>query len=108
MTWAAQNLCGSGFVAGTTYIMEQAGISQEAAFRFSFGGSVISVAGNLVAFYMFSKLGRRTILLWGLAILFFGLICIGGAAVAINEGHHTAMWVQASLQIVSIAGSGLG
>lgn len=101
MAWACQSLCGSGFVGNTAYIMEQAGISQSVAFRFSYGSTVITVAANVLAFWFFSRFGRRTIYLVGQSLLFLGLIIIGSCGVAVSKGLKGSEWAQASFQVVS-------
>ena len=101
LAWGCQNLCGSGFVAGTSYILQQAGISQEVSYRFGLGSSVITVAANSVSFWMMNRYGRRTIYVVGMTVLMTGLIIIGSTAVAVDHHANGAMWAQACIQIVS-------
>ena len=100
LAWMGQNLCGCIFCGGTTYVFEQAGISQQQAFDLGLGTSAIQLAANFVNYYLMYWFGRRTLYLVGFAYSDVLLVAIGVVAVYGARGVTTAKWAQAGLQMV--------
>ncbi|RMD43201.1 hypothetical protein DV735_g1899, partial [Chaetothyriales sp. CBS 134920] len=82
VTWACQNLCGSAFMAYSTYFYKQAGLPTERAFDFSIGQYALGFIGTIGSWVLMSYWGRRSLYMIGLAVLCLILLGIGGAGFA--------------------------
>ena len=80
-------------------VVQQAGISDDLAFLLGFINYVWVLFGCLVCFYAMSRIGRRTLYLWGMSILMLGLILIGGLQNAADHGRPSAKWGMAIVLI---------
>ena len=52
-------------------------------------------------FWLMARVGRRTLYIWGLAGMFFGLLIIGGLGVAGDRGNSGAKWGTVAMIYVS-------
>ncbi|KAJ4129743.1 hypothetical protein NW754_004027 [Fusarium falciforme] len=98
-TWAAQNLCGAGIMGYSTYFYTQAGLATENAFNMSLGQYALGFFGTIFSWYLMTHLGRRTLYVGGLAILFVILLAIGFTSLAGNH-NVAASWATGSLLLV--------
>lgn len=90
------------FAGNTTYVFQQAGISQQVAYDLGWGTSAIQLGANFLNMFLLYHLGRRTIYMAGFAYCSINLIVVGVAAVYGIRGNDAARWVQAGVQMVSL------
>lgn len=88
MTWFVQSFCGSSFMGFSTYFFEQAGLATSNAFSMSLGQYALGAVGVVISWFLMPKVGRRTLYVYGQAILCALLLIIGflGIAPASNVG----------------------
>lgn len=75
--WIAQVACGIWFGGNVTYFLEQAGFDPTKAFDFGVGENAIALVGTIAAWFVLPRLGRRTLFVGGLLIMFTILMVIG-------------------------------
>ncbi|KAJ4305096.1 hypothetical protein N0V90_000626 [Kalmusia sp. IMI 367209] len=98
MTWAAQNLCGAGLMAYSTYFYEQAGLATSNSFNMSLGQYGLGFMGTLLSWVLMTYFGRRTLYVGGLAILNVLLFIIGFISLA--GASAGASWATGSMLLV--------
>ncbi|KAK0374078.1 MFS hexose transporter [Colletotrichum melonis] len=82
-----QALCGVFFVASySTYYQQLAGYSTKESFTLAIVQQVMSMLGNVTAWFLIDRVGRRGLTLWGMCILTVLLMITGGLAVAATPG----------------------
>jgi SP family general alpha glucoside:H+ symporter-like MFS transporter len=82
-----QALSGVYFVSAyATYYFQLAGYSTSASFKLQIVQQSISMIGNIMAWYLVDRVGRRGLMFWGLAALTVMLFLTGGLAVAATPG----------------------
>ncbi|KAF2876272.1 general substrate transporter [Massariosphaeria phaeospora] len=91
MTWFAQAFCGSNFMGFSTYFFEQAGLDTSNAFSMALGQYALGAVGVFIAWGLMTKCGRRTLYVYGLAILCCLLVIIGCLGI-IPAGNVGAQW----------------
>ena len=89
------------FAGNTTYVFQQAGISQGQAYDLGWGTSAIQLGANFLNLFLLYHLGRRTIYTAGFVYCGVNLLIVGVAAVFAIRGSGAAKWVQAGVQMVS-------
>lgn len=78
MVWAIQNLSGNSFSNYSTYFLEQAGLDSSKAYAFALGQYAINCVGVFGAWGLMKLgVGRRSLYLWGLVLLFLMLLILG-------------------------------
>lgn len=100
--WICQNWCGSSFMGWSTYFLERAGLATENAFTMTIGQYALGAVGTVVSWWLMSYIGRRTLYVYGLAILAVLLITIGGLGFASRETMG-ASWAIGALLLVYTA-----
>ncbi|KAF2217804.1 hypothetical protein CERZMDRAFT_80476 [Cercospora zeae-maydis SCOH1-5] len=93
MTFAAQIWCGSPLGGSPTYFFLQAGVPTSTAFKFSVGGLGLASLGTIISWFLLSRIGRRTLYVWGMALLTACLLITG--IVAATFRGSTSSYVQA-------------
>jgi SP family general alpha glucoside:H+ symporter-like MFS transporter len=96
--YAAQNLCGLAIGGQPTYFLEQAGISTNLSFNFTVGVLALGFVCVLICAWLMTYIGRRTLLVGGLALLTIILYIVG--FIAVGSSSKTAELVEASLIFV--------
>ncbi|KAF2209062.1 hypothetical protein CERZMDRAFT_114196 [Cercospora zeae-maydis SCOH1-5] len=91
LTYAVQNLCGSTIMGYSTYFMIQAGMSPSHSFGMSIGQYGMGAIGTISSWFMMSKVGRRTLYLYGTAILGAALLVVGGLG-SVSTDNTDAQW----------------
>lgn len=81
MTWVIQQTSGSPMIGWGTYFMAQAGLSSGDAFSLGVGQSAMGFVGTVGSWFLMPHFGRRTLYLWGQAVMFVILIIIGGLGI---------------------------
>ncbi|KAF4123885.1 Sugar (and other) transporter [Geosmithia morbida] len=78
-----QQLSGINFAASySTYYAQLAGFSTDMSFKLQITQQVLSMAGNVLSWYLIDKAGRRNLTLYGIVTLTVVLWLMGGLAVA--------------------------
>ncbi|KAI6780334.1 Maltose permease-like protein [Emericellopsis cladophorae] len=78
MVWAAQNLSGNTFSNYSSYFLKQAGLSERNSYAFAMGQYSINIVGVFGAWGLMTVgLGRRSLFLYGLCLLFSMLLILG-------------------------------
>jgi len=103
MAFASQNLCGDPFTGNIIYFFEQAKISEILAFRLGLGDYAVLLGVVPPTYWIISKVGRRTLYIWGLGGMFCGLLIIGGLGIAGDRGNVNAKWGTVAMIYVSVA-----
>ena len=87
MTWMVQTLSGSPMIGWGTYFMIQAGLTDANAFSLGVGQSAMGAVGTIGSWFLMPHIGRRTLYIWGQAIMVVVLLIIGGIGVpALSTG----------------------
>ncbi|KAJ0415054.1 general substrate transporter [Aspergillus carlsbadensis] len=98
LIWAAQNLCGSGLMAYSTVFYQRAGLAVSQSFNMSLAQYAIGFTGTVLSWVLMSYFGRRTLYVYGLAILCSLLLIVGFISIA-PESSATS-WATGSMLLV--------
>lgn len=99
MAFMAQPFCGSSMGGTPTYFFVQAGLPESISFQMAVGGLGIASVGTIVAWFLMTWFGRRTLYLWGLGVLTMVLLCVGFIDVGARDSE-AGNFAQASLMLV--------
>ncbi|KAF2474622.1 MFS alpha-glucoside transporter-like protein [Lindgomyces ingoldianus] len=99
MTWFTQAFCGSSFMGFSTYFFEQAGLDTSNAFSMSLGQYALGAVGTFLAWYLMQICGRRTLYVWGQAILCALLLIIGFCGIA-SKDNTGAQWAIGTMLLI--------
>jgi MFS transporter, SP family, general alpha glucoside:H+ symporter len=102
MAFAAQPFCGSAMGGTPTYFFVQAGLPTTISFQMSVGGLGLASVATIVSWFLMSKVGRRTLYLWGLGLLAALLFTVGTISAAAKDSHG-GNYAQASLMLLWLA-----
>jgi SP family general alpha glucoside:H+ symporter-like MFS transporter len=99
IVWVIQAFCGSAFMGFSTYFYENAGLATEHAFDLNMAQYALGAIGTIGSWFLMSHVGRRTIYVYGLLVMFIILIIIGlvGIAPSDNQG---ASWAVGSMLLI--------
>lgn len=97
LTWVGQNTCGSVLLGYSTYFFEKAGLDTSYAFTFSIIQYCLGLFGTMVSWLISGRLGRYTIMTFGLAFQMVVLLIIGGLGFSSNSD---ATWGIGSLLVI--------
>lgn len=86
LTWVAQNSSGAVLLGYSTYFFERAGMATDKAFTFSLIQYCLGLAGTLCSWVISGRVGRWTILTYGLAFQMVCLFIIGGMGFGSGSG----------------------
>ncbi|KAG9250038.1 general substrate transporter [Emericellopsis atlantica] len=95
LTWTTQAFCGASFIGYGIEFMIQAGLNPDNGFSMSLGQMGLSLAGCIIAWWIMTHVGRRTMYVTGLAGMTIILLIIGflGLAPRSNTGAPWAVGV---------------
>ncbi|KAL5119900.1 hypothetical protein ACEQ8H_002262 [Pleosporales sp. CAS-2024a] len=99
MVFAAQPFCGSAMGGTPTYFFVQAGLPTSISFKMSIGGLGMASVGTILSWFLMSYFGRRTLYLWGLAVL-SAILMITGILSASDSSSSASNYAQASMMIL--------
>ena len=99
LVWACQALCGGTLTAYAPYFLVQAGFDPSASFTLSVGMYGLAVLGGMIAWWLLSVVGRRTLYVVGIAAAVVILLASGLVA-AILKADSTRNWIVGSSIIV--------
>ncbi|KNG90481.1 putative maltose permease [Aspergillus nomiae NRRL 13137] len=99
ISWPIQVFAGISMNQYNTYFFQQAGVSGSTAFDISIGYYGLGFVGTLIAWFLMTHYGRRTIFIGGLALMCITMLTIGFAALA-PESNNAAVWAQSILLVI--------
>jgi SP family general alpha glucoside:H+ symporter-like MFS transporter len=76
-TWIIQVTCGIWLATQVVYFLEQAGFNATKSFDFGVGQNGIGWVGTVCSWFVMQRVGRRTLYVWGLAVMFTILLIVG-------------------------------
>ena len=91
MAWITQAFCGSALMGYSVQFYIQAGLSDNNSFNFNIGQYAMGVVGTIGSWFLMPHVGRRTLYIAGLAIMFGILIVVGGLGFANGTGPSYAV-----------------
>jgi MFS transporter, SP family, general alpha glucoside:H+ symporter len=105
LTWACQNLCGSGLMGASSYFYNAAGLAPSHAYTMALIQYALGAIGVVLAWFAMTRFGRRTLYVYGLAtlcVLMFVVGCISLAPNAMNEENRSvaASWATGSMLLL--------
>jgi MFS transporter, SP family, general alpha glucoside:H+ symporter len=101
MAQTMQPLVGFSLILYSTYFFQLNGISADDAFSLSLGQNGVALVAGVAIWFLFPRVGRRTIYLWGLAGCVIVEFTIGGLGVP--EPRKATSWSTGTLIIVFYA-----
>lgn len=105
LTWACQNLCGSSLMGSSSYFYYAAGLDPSNSYTMALTQYALGIVGVLLSWFAMSKLGRRTLYVYGLAVCCLLMFTVGGISLAPGARNRespnpTASWATGSMLIV--------
>lgn len=97
--WAIQTLCGSTFMGYSTYFYQQAGLSVSNSFSLSLGQYALGAVGTISSWFLMTKLGRRTLYLYGQFAMIV-LLLITGFLGLVSRENTGAQWAIGSMLLI--------
>lgn len=76
MTWIVQTLCGTAVGGLSSYFYVRAGISTSSAYSLSWGQSAIGAVGTIASWFIMNKVGRKTLMCFGMVVIFVLLLYV--------------------------------
>ncbi|RYP25418.1 hypothetical protein DL767_008390 [Monosporascus sp. MG133] len=80
MTWIAQTMSGTALGGLSTLFYQQAGISDGDSFRLTWGQNGLNFLGTVFSWFVLERIGRKTLMLGGMAVMFILLVIITPSA----------------------------
>jgi len=77
VVWAIQNLCGSPFMGYSTYFYQSAGLATADSFDMTMAQYALGAVGTVGSWFVMARVGRRTLYLGGMTVLFLLVLIIG-------------------------------
>lgn len=97
MPLTIQTFSGVAFVGSySTYYQQLAGYSTAASFKLFIVQQILSGAGNVCAWFLVDRVGRRKLTLWGMVVLTTVLLITGGR----SRGCHYLPWLAVVVEVV--------
>lgn len=97
--WIITALCGSAFMAYSTYFYEQAGLHTADAFDMSMGQYALGAVGTILSWFSMRWVGRRTLWNGGLAIMVVLLLVIGSVG-TLPLSDTSASWAIGTMLLI--------
>ncbi|WYZ44713.1 hypothetical protein EsH8_VIII_000029 [Colletotrichum jinshuiense] len=103
MVWLTQSFCGVPFMGYGVQFMINAGLNDENGFTMGLVQNCIGLIGCIIAWYIMTHIGRRTLYLAGLGAMVVILIIIGGIGIPQGgDGASGRSWAVGALIIVML------
>lgn len=96
MTWITQNACGVSFVGWGSYFFQVAGLDASQAYSLSLGSIIIAFTGTIISWVLLTYIGRRTLYLSGLTVMFCIFFIVGCFSLA-PATNTNVVWATAGL-----------
>jgi SP family general alpha glucoside:H+ symporter-like MFS transporter len=75
--WMIQVFCGIWYGGNVVYFLQQVGFSNDQSFDFGLGVNAIGWLGTVSSWFVMQRVGRRSLYVYGLAIMFTLLMIVG-------------------------------
>ncbi|KAF2855364.1 sugar transporter [Plenodomus tracheiphilus IPT5] len=110
VSWGLQILPGFVIQNYTTYFFTLAGLSPSASFSLSMGTFGMAFTGTCLSWVLQSRMGRRTIYMWGLIFMVPIMWIVAALEYAPDSSNGSRRWAQAALLMIwfFIYGSTIG
>ncbi|KFY13824.1 hypothetical protein V491_06259 [Pseudogymnoascus sp. VKM F-3775] len=105
VVWMTQVLCGIWFGGNVTYFLQQAGFNPDKSFDFGIGTNGIALAGTIASWFVMPRVGRRTLYLVGLSVMFTVLMVVG--FLGIPTPRPWIGWTSGALMMIFVATYGV-
>ncbi|KFY68782.1 hypothetical protein V498_10571 [Pseudogymnoascus sp. VKM F-4517 (FW-2822)] len=105
VVWMTQVLCGIWFGGNITYFLQQAGFNPDRSFDFGIGTNGIALAGTIASWFVMPHVGRRTLYLVGLSVMFSILVIVG--ILGIPAPQPWIGWASGGFMMVFVATYGV-
>lgn len=105
VVWMTQVLCGIWFGGNITYFLQQAGFNPDKSFDFGIGTNGIALAGTIASWFVMPRVGRRTLYLFGLSVMFTILLIVG--ILGIPAPQPWIGWTSGGFMLVFVATYGV-
>ncbi|KAI1804496.1 sugar transporter [Daldinia bambusicola] len=97
--WLAQTMSGTAIGGLSSYFYQQAGISDADSFKLSWGQNGLNAVGTIASWFILNKAGRKTLVFWGMVIMFILLLITG--FMGIHDPPSTAeAWTAGTMVIL--------
>ncbi|KFY85679.1 hypothetical protein V500_08208 [Pseudogymnoascus sp. VKM F-4518 (FW-2643)] len=90
----------SALVGYIIYFLEQAGLPSTTSFDFGCGEYALAIVGVFIAWYLISRVGRRTLLLWGVSFMTITTFIIGFMGIKSTANHPNIAYAIGSILLV--------
>lgn len=91
MPFSIQALSGVVWIASyQTYYYQLAGVSTSRSFAIGCGAQALSISGNIIAFFIIDRIGRRPLLLWAFGFLTV-LLCVTGGLGTMTHNNSAVL-----------------
>ena len=97
MVWMTQTICGC-MIGYATYFYVQAGLSTDKAFSMSIAMYGSGILGLIFSWLLMKWFGRRTLYLWGIALI--GAVLLAAGLVGIRQETSRISWALGTLIVV--------
>lgn len=74
MTWIAQTMSGTALGGLSAFFFQQAGIGDADSFKLSWGQNGLSAVGTIFSWFVLERIGRKTLMLGGMSLMFVLLV----------------------------------
>ncbi|OIW33163.1 putative maltose permease [Coniochaeta ligniaria NRRL 30616] len=75
--WVIQAACGASLMGNAAYFFQQAGLATTTSFNFTVSLYSVAMVGVVISWFVMTRVGRRTIYLWGLSGLVVTMLTTG-------------------------------
>ncbi|KAI8964736.1 sugar transporter [Daldinia sp. FL1419] len=97
--WLAQSMSGTAIGGLSSYFYQQAGISDADSFKLSWGQNGLNAVGTIASWFILNKAGRKTLVFWGMIVMFILLLITG--FMGIHDPPSTAeAWTAGTMVIL--------
>jgi SP family general alpha glucoside:H+ symporter-like MFS transporter len=90
IAWVIQAASGASLMGYSAYFFEQAGLSTTISFDFSMALYSVAIVGVFISWWVMTYVGRRTIYICGLSMLFLVLMAVGFSSLAHSAAANYA------------------
>ncbi|KAK6955131.1 hypothetical protein Daesc_002762 [Daldinia eschscholtzii] len=97
--WLAQTMSGTAIGGLSAYFYQQAGISDADSFKLGWGQNGLNAVGTIASWFVLNKAGRKTLVFWGMVLMFILLLITG--FMGIHDPPSTAeAWTAGTMVIL--------
>ncbi|KAI1644916.1 sugar transporter [Daldinia loculata] len=102
--WLAQTMSGTAIGGLSSYFYQQAGISDADSFKLSWGQNGLNAVGTIASWFILNKAGRKTLVFWGMIVMFILLLITGFMGIH-NPPSTAEAWTAGTMVILLSATS---